>query len=160
MNIVRTFNKSSRGFSVAELVVVLAVIVFIAALSATSFVNLNKTQAADKAAILAISVLDEARSLTLASKGASQYGVHFEDSKIVLFTGTTYSSSDSTNQINSLNSLVVTSAISLSGGGSEVIFDRLSGTTAQYGSVTFSVKSDTTITKTVTIYSTGAAQSN
>ena len=152
--------NSTTGFSVAELLVVIAVIAILAALSASSFVNLNKTEAVDKTALLAISALDEARSLTLASKNSSQYGVHFEDSKIVLFTGATYSSGDSSNQVNLLNSVVRTSAINLTGGGNEVIFNRLTGATGENGSVTFSFRSDSTVTKTVTIYTTGAAESN
>ena len=160
MNALQLSNKLSRGFSVGELLVVVAVVTLIAALSATSFVNLNKTQVIDKTALLALSVLDEARSLTLASKNSLQYGVHFEDSKVVLFTGTAYSSGDSTNQVNLLNTAAKTLTISLAGGGSEVIFDRLTGATSQNGSVTFSLRSDSNTTKTITVYTTGTAQSN
>ena len=153
-------RKFQSGFTVIEILISVFIIGLLAALSVAPFVSLNKSQALDKAALLAISVLDEARSLTLASKNSSRYGAHFEDSQIVLFTGSTYSAVATDNQINPINSIILISAISLAGGGSEVIFDRLTGATSQYGSVTFSLKSDASNSKTVNIYATGAAQSD
>ena len=143
-----------------ELVVVLGIITLIASLSVSSFVNLNRDQTVDKAALLAVSVLDEARSLTLASKNSSQYGVHFDDvnAQIILFTGSVYSAGASSNQINALDAAVQISSINLAGLGKDVVFNRLTGGTAQTGTVTISSRTDNT-SKTVTVYGTGEAES-
>lgn len=152
--------RKNKGITVAEILVVVAVIVVILSISFSSFIDLKKAEGADKAALLAVSILDQARSLTLASKTSSEYGVHFASSTITLFTGVTYFALDPSNQVNTLSSVMQTSAVNLTTGGFDIIFDRLTGGTSNSGIVVFSLRADATVTKTVTMYKTGIAQSN
>jgi len=144
----------------AEVLVVLAIGAIITVIVVGAFSKATGRQALDKETVVIVSLLEHARGLTLSAKNASVYGVHFETTKAVLFTGPTYSAGASSNVIEPVHSLLQISAISLAGGGSDVIFNRLVGDTAQSGTVTVSLTASSTQSKIVTIFSTGIAQSN
>ncbi|HEY4515004.1 MAG TPA: hypothetical protein VJJ22_02490 [Candidatus Paceibacterota bacterium] len=82
-----------------------------------------------------MSQLNLARTRTLASDQDSVYGVHFEEYKTVLFKGSTYSPTAPTNEVSKIGPMVHISSISLKS-GSDVVFSRLTGEVANYGSVT------------------------
>ena len=144
-----------RGFTLIELLIVIGISSLLIGFTYSSFRLLNQSQALGKDANLVATVLHEARAETLASKNGNQYGVHFETNKIVLFIGTTYSSVDSTNINFPLNTLVTISTINIMGGGSEVVFDRLTGDTSQTGTVTLSLISTPTSIRTITVSGAG-----
>ncbi len=124
----------------------------------SSFSLFNKSEALDKDTDAVVESLEEARSLTLSSQAASQYGVHFGTQKITIFTGTTYSSTSPSNKDISLATTDTILTISLTGGGSDVVFKRLTGETTQNGTVVISSPT-TSKTRTVTIYKTGVIES-
>lgn len=124
-----------KGFTILEILFALAILVLVVTMITFSFSKLNASQALDKSAVLVASILDEARSLTLSSKGDSQYGVHFESSQVILFKGASYLSSDPSNITTELHPLVGLGNINLSGGSLDVTFKRLTGHTDQAGSV-------------------------
>jgi len=144
-----------KGFTLLELVIVIAVILILFFIIFSAFSGFNRNYALDTEAQRVASILDEARSLTLASKGDTNYGVHFESSQVVLFTGDTYSAMDPSNREESLTSSVTISDISLSGGGSDVVFARLTGALDKNGTVTLSLVSDPAMTRTITFELTG-----
>ncbi len=93
----------------------------------------------------------------LSSVSSSEYGVHFESGKIVIFKGTAYSSSDSNNEDVPVSSGASISSINLTGGAVDLYFDRLSGAPNKTGNITISISS---ISKIITISATGAAGMN
>ena len=107
-----------------------------------------------------LSLIDEARGDTLSAKDGYSYGVHFESAKIVIFRGTVYSSSDSSNKTVDVDGAVDVYNVSLTGGGQDVLFQRLTGKTGQNGTVMIRLKSDNSKTKTITIEVSGIASSN
>ncbi len=147
-----------RGFTFIELIVTVAI--FSVAVSAilNSFGQLNQNQVINKNTELVATILREARSLTLASRGGNQYGVHLESSQVVLFRGSVYSSSDPDNIYYPLNALGNISVITLAGGGSDVVFDRLTGDTSQSGTIKLSLLADPSSTRTITISGTGLVE--
>lgn len=149
-------KRTRQGITLLEMLIAVAILAILAVITFTVFSNFKRTSALNIAAEDAVSLLIEARSKTLSSKEASQYGVHFETSKAVLFKGITYSAGDPANVIVDLPSGVEVSAIALQGGGSDVIFSRLIATTVQYGTVTLRSTQDITKTRIITIQSTGA----
>ena len=146
-----------QGFTMIELVVVLAIIVLLMAVVVTPFRAFRNSKALDTTSEETLALLSEARGSTLSAKDGYRYGVHFESSQAVLFRGDTYSSGDTTNKAITLDNALEFSSISLAGGGSEVVFDRLTGKTTQSGSVVVRIKSDTSKTRTITIGGTGVA---
>jgi hypothetical protein len=105
-----------------------------------------------------ITLLNEARSKTLASLDDSEYGVHFEANRMVLFKGNLFTEPDPDNKETVFNPTVYISNISLTGGGVNVIFNRLIGKTDEDGTITIALTSDPTINNVVHIYSTGSME--
>ncbi len=150
--------KSNSGFTLIELIVVLIIIFVLSLIILTTFTNFRKNQALEKDTELVVQVLRQARNQTLSSKNSTVYGVHFTAPQVTLFTGGVYSSGDINNQNYTLSSTDTILTISLTGGGSNVVFQRLSGETTQNGTVVVS-SPGISKTKTVTIYRTGLVES-
>jgi type II secretory pathway pseudopilin PulG len=159
MLIGKKFFWTSKGFSLVEAIVLIAVSVLVLVGSIGVFSNLNKAEALDKGAALIRSVFEEARSRTIFSDGASVYGVHLERNKVVLFQGGSYSAGDLKNKVKNLGNYVELSSINLSG-ASEVLFQKLTGETGQGGTMVLSLISDPARKKTITISQTGVVSIN
>lgn len=144
-----------KGFSLLEIIIVIGILILLAALGTGSLLQFSKTTDLNSSVEAGVSLLLEARAKTLSSQEESQYGVHFESGKIVLFKGAAYSSSDPLNEETALPSSVETASISLNGGGSDVIFKKLTGETDQYGTITFRLKSNTASVRMLSILATG-----
>lgn len=149
-----------RAFTAIEILIVLAIL---AILSVTFFGSFSKFHTAQTLKVSSegiVALLNDARSRTLSSENSMQYGVHFQSDKAVFFVGTTYSSSASTNISFDLDSNSTISSISLQGGGSDVLFNRLYGDTGTYGTITLQLTSDSTKQKIITIAKTGIVSLN
>ena len=153
------FANKTKGFTVVELLVSLAIMAVLAVVVFSTFINFRKNEALVMDAETIVSVLRQARNQTLTSKNSSSYGVHIIASKITIFSGTSYVSGNSGNQDFVLSNTDTILTISLTGGGSDVVFQRLTGETSQNGTVTVS-SPGLNQTKTVTIYKTGLVDSN
>ena len=148
----------TKGMTISELLVVLGILVVLVAIVLGAFTSFRKNSSFDNDIKLMMETLREARSQTLSSQNASQYGVHFENTKITLFVGDVYSVSNSTNRNFDLSSTDISLAFSLNGGGNDIVFKRLTGGTAQSGTITISSPS-LSKTKIITIYRTGLIES-
>ena len=145
----------TKGFSLLEILVVIGILVLIVALGFSPLPLFKKTSDLNSSVEDGVSFLLEARAKTLSSQGEMQYGAHFESGKTVFFEGAGYSSGSPSNKQIIHPSSVETSSILLNGGGSEVVFKRLTGETDNNGTITFRVKSDTSRTRVITIEKTG-----
>ncbi len=152
-------TNKKKGFSIIEILIVLGIITIIVAIIVSTFSLFGRAQALEKDTETVIESLEQARSQTLSSLDASQYGVHFGTNKVTIFTGTTYSSSASSNVDMALSSSDTILTVTISGGGNDIVFNRLTGETVQNGTSTIIISSPTSSrTKTVTIYKTGLIQ--
>ena len=151
-------KTKDRGFTVIELLVSIAVITLLAVLSFNAFTRFTKRQELNAAVTDIISVLEEARLLTLAAKKNIAYGVHFNTEDVTLFSGSSYVVSASDNVVTKLTSRVHIATTSFAGGGQDVFFDRLTGKTNNSGTLIVSFKSDTSASTTVTIHATGVVE--
>lgn len=150
-------TSSSTGFTLIEILVSLAVLAVISTLGVASLVHVNTSEALTVETEKVLTLLTKARSFTLAAKDGSAYGVHFEERKAVLFKGPVYSVGASANHTQTLNNAVKISVITLAGGGADVVFAKLSGATAQSGTLTLAAVRDASKTKMITIAATGVA---
>ena len=110
-----------------EIIVAIGVLAIV---GTTVFVGFSKaTESADlkTSAFKVVDALQFARTRTIASLASSQYGVHFEQTQYVLFRGATYNASDPDNIVYPISSRVEIANIALAGGGSDVVFDRITG---------------------------------
>src|SRR3989338_5838031 len=117
------------------------------------------TESADlkTSAFKVVDALQFARTRTIASLASSQYGVHFEQTQYVLFRGATYNASDPDNIVYALPLRVEIANIALTGGGSDVVFDRITGKTPQNGTLSVRLIADTSKIKTIEVAVSGRA---
>ena len=151
---------SQRGATIGELLVVLAIIGLMASVALPQFYKIRERQVITTAGSDIVSVLERAKSRTLASVSSSEYGVHFQSDRVIIFKGTSYSSEALTNETINILSPATISNVTLSGVSAttgDVYFNRLSGAPNKTGTVTISTSS---YTKTITISATGGASSN
>lgn len=130
-----------KGFTLIEILIVLAILILIVAIVLPRFADIRETQALKNASEISIATLDKARSQSISSLDSSTYGVHFEESKMVLFKGSSYSSSDPDNVDVPLLAPAYISDISLTDDAEDVVFDRLKGLPDVAGSITISTSS-------------------
>lgn len=161
MNYELRIVEGKRGFTLIEIVISLAILAAVTLIVSGSFTTSNTRHALDKKTAIVLSLLEQARGQTLSAKNDSAYGVHFETTKAVLFTGPTYSSTaSSTNVVEPLGSMVQISTITLAGGGSDVLFQKLTGQTSQSGTIRLILTASSTQNKTITVSATGITSSN
>ena len=149
--------RYARGFALIELLISIAIIMILATMTYGVLYTTNTRKALDTDALKVVTKLREARSLTLAAKNDREWGIHLASTSITLFEGSSYDSESSSNIVVKLNPLVTLSS-TLQGDGSDVIFERLSGDTAQYGTTTVSLIASSTVARTIIIYETGVVE--
>lgn len=125
-----------RGFTLTEVLVVIAVIGILATAGAPSITTFLSQSGAHDAAVIYSQMLRRAQSYAIASRFDSPWGVWVATSTIVLFKGTSYAARDVSRDE------VYSTTISFSASGmTEVVFARLSGLPSQSGTTTLSAKS-------------------
>ncbi len=144
-----------RGFTLVEIVVVIAIALILTFLIFSALASYKKREALRNTPTAVRSILEQARSLTLSSRTDEVYGVHFEADRLVRFKGGSYSSSDPDNKPLVIDSATTISAITLNGGGVDIVFKKRTGQTDEYGTIIIELVSDATQTRTVTVHETG-----
>lgn len=150
-------HSMKGGFTLLELVIVVGILALLAGIILSSFSGFRNSKVLDTASEESLALLSEARGSTLAGKDSYQYGVHLAAGQMVLYRGAVYSSSDTNNKIVTLDGALEIVSITLTGGGSDVLFDRLTGKTSQPGAFVIRVKSNTAKARTITVNGTGIA---
>lgn len=145
-----------RGITLLEILIVIAILGLLSTVGFEVIRNFSKTISLTSSVEDGRSLLLEARTKTLSSQGEMQYGVHFATTSMVLFAGTSFPSATSTEKTATLGSPAIISGIVLLGGGDDVVFNRLTGRTAESGIVVFQYVSETgTTSRTLRIGETG-----
>ena len=128
----------------------------IGALSLVSFANSRRVRDMTVTGQNTLSVLQLAQAKALAGENATRWGVHLEQYRIVLFSGATYAGATTTTAY-PFPSTIEAVNIALAGGGSDVIFKRISGATDQGGTFTLRVVGSGTQAFFITIDPSGKA---
>lgn len=152
-------NERSRGFTALEILIVIAIIGILTATIMPSFMNFRRNSMLNTDTMNLITLINRARLLSVSSKDDEQYGIHLEPSKAVLFKGVTYSAGAPTNETHEFSTGLTLSSFAINGGGSEVLFDKVTGATTQNATTTLLV-TGTTSSTTVLILQTGVATIN
>lgn len=144
-----------RGFTLIELLVAIAVL---AILSVSLFIGYRSVSGNFEVKTSAFKILDAlnlARTRTVSSLGASSYGVYFEPTQFTLFKGTSYVLGDPNNIMYLLPATAEIANIALAGGGVAVIFDRITGKTAQTGTLQVRLISTPSKLRTIEVLASG-----
>jgi len=148
---------SRRGITVIEMLVIIVVIGIISLIVLPQFSKIKENQVLKDGVADVLSSLDKARSQTLSSLNSSEYGVHFQSDKVIIFKGKDFSTRE-TAKDETIN--IVTPAVMSSGTltlPANIFFNRLSGMPSTNGTVIISTSS---YSKIITISATGGASVN
>lgn len=147
-------NNNTKGFTLIELVIVLAIITTLVSIIVSSFHTVGGSEALDTAVMSTISILNEARSQAISSKDASNYGVRILNNKLVSFKNS-YGTLNKEVNISNLVTLSTSTGI-----GDDFIFKNVSGSTNASGTITITVLSNPAKYSSIKIYSTGVIEKN
>ncbi len=155
--------KYNRGISLIEVMLVVVVTIILSVIVLAPFRSFQDTQAVSNAEDAITALLVDARTKTMSSYNDDRYGIHFTSSpntpssQLVLFKGTTYNANAATNVVLNLDSNAKVSSVALNGGGVDLIFNRLTGGTDQYGDIHLEVSPAATIyTRTISVNKAGS----
>ncbi len=149
------YSSGQSAFTLIELLVSLTIIIILALIMFSAYSGLRPHNDVDADTQAIISELNLARSRTLASTNSSSFGVHLQTDRVILFQGTTFNSNDSNNVTLLLSSRDKIATIALVGSAVDVVFDRLSGTTSQSGTLVVQSRSASSENETIYIQSSG-----
>jgi len=154
--------KMSKGFTLLEVVVAMAVFSTLIALVTTNLLGAKRKSSLN--ASLSTFIADMKEQQIKALEGDTEgrvttdnYGIHFETSSYTLFHGTTYSSGDGTNYVVNLPDTLQFANVTFS--GNQILFLKGSGDVSNFisGSNTITFKDSTNNgQETVTINRYGA----
>lgn len=153
-------HNATIGFTLIEIIIAIAISVLLVFFTVQMLSSFRDAQVLQGETSQALSMLNKAQSYTLNSKGDSAYGIRVNADQIIMFQGLVFSSSSPSNEAHVLHSSVQISSTTLSGGGLDIIFDRLTGDTSNNGSFIVSLKANPTEKNVVYISKTGVAAQN
>lgn len=152
-------KNKHRGYSLMEIIIASAMLTALTVITVTTFNDFRARKARDAATVQVLAVLSRAYLDTITSKNDLVYGVQLRTSDYILFSGSTAPASDTAPSVILRESLPKSTEIvniSLTGGGSYIYFQRLSGSTLQNGTFDIRAKNKSAISTTATISKTGA----
>lgn len=138
-----------------EALIVAGVAIILLVIVTAAFSRFRDSQALSGGVEEIAAAINKARSLTLSSRNFMQHGIHFESGRLVIFQGAVFSASDPANEEIKLSAFVEISSVALNGGGADMVFQKLTGKTDQYGSLTLRTKANASNTKIISVESTG-----
>jgi len=119
-----------QGFTLVEILVVIAIILFLTAIIAPIGLNFYKIQVFNETHEQIVGLLKQARSNAFIQKNNADFGLYFGDKQMVLFQGPSYSQRDESYDFGlKLPALVEISGLS------EIVFSRGSALPKQSGSL-------------------------
>ena len=144
-----------RGITVIEILVVVSILGILVLVVLPQFSKIKENQVLKNAVEDTVSVLHNAESQSLASINSSEYGVHFQSDRVILFKGKVFSSGAGDNKTINIISPANISNVTLGGVSAttgDVYFARLSGVPNKTGTITVSTAS---FSKIITLSATG-----
>ena len=120
---------TQRGFTIIEMLLVVAVMMIITVVAAPLYSNLNNGNQLDAASNILVQDLYQAQTFSRNRSRDTNWGVAVNGQVITLFSGTSYATRDPASDVN----YTVPSAIQLSG-TTQIIYSKLYGLPTSTGS--------------------------
>lgn len=150
-----SLTKNPRGFTIIELMMVIAIITILTGIVLQHSRSLNTVVELENAVKNVDIKIRTAKTRSIGALNDKNYGVHFEASKAVIYDATgIYVDGAPGNEVYDLPQNVEIYDISIIG-SPDMVFDRLTGNTANFGSIGLRSVNDATKTKTIFINANG-----
>ena len=140
-----------------EVLIVIGIFALVGTITFYFFAGFSKKATLEKDTAALTALINNAKVLSFASKNTSVFGIRLENDKAVLFRGASYVPGGEDEKVVVFANNVYLYSHSLNGGGSEIIFDRLTGNTSNYGTIVLSL-TDHSASTTITILPTGVIE--
>jgi len=147
-----------NGFSLPEIIVVLAIMLIITSVSTRIFQNANKKQSLEKAVSNIVSVINSVRSLAVSSKEFCSYGINISTTSNSISSFVVLDPNCNSNNfeptflsLNNFGTIISSSTI----GNGEVTFQRITGNIANTYFLSLQLRDNSDSSTTITIYPTG-----
>ncbi len=152
--------KAPKGFTLLELLLVIALFAVMAGMTSISLTGLVASSPLKGATITTVDTLRRAVTQAMSGHYGSGWGVHFSDTdgcslpatSIWIFRGDAFSSATDTVDAIALPDGSNVSALSIAGGGCDVKFSRYHGAATTTGTVTLSNVNGATSTISINAY--------
>lgn len=123
---------SNRGFTLIELLIAVTILALIGGIVLLTLGNFRDRQAVKNAKSEIISALNLARTNSLNGLNDTVHGIHFDQTSFTFFSGASFVADNPENKAIDLPAVTVTASLT---GGDNVVFDRLTGTTINDGTI-------------------------
>jgi len=148
-------RKARIGFTLMELLIVVAITTILAGVGASSYINQQRAKLLNTTAQEIVGYLRYAQQKSIAQESGNQWGIHFEnpasgDDFYALYTGVSYTSPEETRYLHKGIEYETPTA----GNSIDVSFNKLTGTSATSTTQSITIES-TVINSTTTISISG-----
>jgi Tfp pilus assembly protein FimT len=155
-------NIKNKGISIVETLIVICIISVVVAIIIPNLSEFRNQQVLKNTTEDVVSLINEARNNTISSKNSNTYGVHFQSDRAILFSGLSFVPSVDNKQIDFDSAVLIpgTGGINLTGGGSDIIFNRITGDTVNNGTIVIQLTSDSSRQKIINVSILGIISTN
>ncbi|ETB64193.1 TPA: hypothetical protein DIC38_00230 [Candidatus Nomurabacteria bacterium] len=153
----------NKGITILEIIIVISITILIASIVTLNLSDFKRARTLENATSEIISLINKSRNNTISSLNSSNYSIHFDSDKVVLFLGSTYDPNAITNEVMVLESsleIPISLGVSLNGGGSDIVFQKITGETNNYGTINIRLKTDINTYRTININQLGVVSEN
>lgn len=160
MRIICELYANKKSFTLVELLLIIGILMFLVGIATPVFHYFRKESDLSNSVEEIINTLRLAQNKTLTSEGKSSWGIYFSTSttphQYVLFKGTDYANRNALfDETHNLPRGIEIYEIDLVSNGKEIVFNRIVGTTNQFGKISLGLKEDISKNKKITIQSSG-----
>lgn len=143
------------GFTLMETITAVFIVVILLTVSSRVLSGFFKTSSFNNVVQNVASLMEKARDETLSGKDGIVHGIRLATTTATFFTGS-FIQGGASNTVYAVPDIYEISDISLNGGGSEVVFELVTGKARHYGSFSIRNRSEPSVSKNIIIHETGA----
>ncbi|MCC6323278.1 hypothetical protein IT400_00620 [Candidatus Nomurabacteria bacterium] len=156
-------QNQTKGNTMIEVIIVIGIVVLLLAVISPVISSFREKQILKNTAEEVKVLLDEARINSVSSKDSNFYSVRFQADRVVFFKGNPpVNLSDPETKTVTFDSRIniIPANVVLQGSGTDVVFDRLTGNTSTYGTITLELVSSPSTRKIITVNALGVVSIN